>query len=192
MLSAVADYINQKVGGANAVYEKREAGDDVVYVDPKSIVDVCQALKLSDYDYNVLQVITGCDFPEENIIEVSYIINSFTKNHDEELILKVKLPRDNPEVETVEGVWKSANWQERECYDMVGVTFKNHSDFRRILCPDDWEGFPLRKDYQAAEKYKHMTIYPAEKMNNPDREFADKLKAEERAKKASDAPPPAQ
>ena len=102
---------------------------------------------------------------------------SFTKNN--ELILKVKLPKESPsatpEIESVCSVWKAADWQERECYDMVGVIFKNHPDFRRILCPEDWEGWPLRKDYDVAEEYHGMTINPEEKVNNADHFFFKKI-----------------
>ena len=80
-------------------------------------------------------------------------------------------------------VYSAANWQERECYDMLGVRFKNHPDHRRILCPDDWEGFPLRRDYEAAKSYRGMEIYPDDKMNFEDREFAQKQKELEKAEK---------
>ena len=187
MLSEVANFINSKVSSANAKHEAREAGNDVIFVDPAAILEVCKALKNSDYDYNVLQVMTGTDFPQDNQLEVSYIINSFTKNHAEELILKTRVPRDNPELDSVTSVWRSADWLERECYDMVGVKFNNHPDFRRILCPDDWEGYPLRRDYKAAEKYNNMTIYPEAKMNIPDRGFAAKLKEQEKSARQPEA-----
>ena len=184
MFDKVLGLINDRVPHAQANLEKREAGNDVVYVESNAIELVCKVLRDSELDFNVLHVITGCDY--EDRIEVSYIINSFTKNYADELILKVKLPRDNPSVDSVYKVYKSAEWQERECYDMLGVTFNNHPDLRRILCPEDWEGFPLRKDYKPAEKYLHMTINPEEKMNLADREFADKLKEQEKAKKAQE------
>lgn len=172
--------INSKVSGASATHEAREIGDSPIFVAPEYIKSACETLKAS-CGFNVLQVITGCDY--EDRIEVSYILANYTTGDD--LILKIKLPRDNPKVESVCGVWKAANYQERECYDMLGVTFEGHPDHRRILCPDDWEGFPLRKDYQAAEKYKHMTIYPEDKMNFPERQFADKQKEAEKAAKAA-------
>lgn len=176
-------HLGRKVPEAQAVFEKREAGDSVIFVNPQSLAKVCQILKDDpSYQFNVLQVITGCDYPPERI-EVSYILASYVKNL--ELILKVKLPRDNPKVGTVSHVWKAANFQERECFDMVGVTFEGHPDHRRILCPDDWEGFPLRKDYVAAKSYRGMEIYPVEKLNFPDREFAEKQKLAERATKKS-------
>ena len=68
-------------------------------------------------------------------------------------MLKVDLPRDNPRVPTLAGVWKVANWQEREVFDLLGVIFEGHSDLRRIMLPEDWVGYPLRKDYVEEEEY---------------------------------------
>jgi NADH-quinone oxidoreductase subunit C len=67
--------------------------------------------------------------------------------------VKVETDRDKPTIATVEGVWKAATWLEREIYDLFGVNFEGHSDLRRILLPDDWVGYPLRKDYQEAGGY---------------------------------------
>ena len=79
-----------------------------------------------------------------------------------ELILKVRLPRGDennlPKVDSVCSVWKAANFQERECYDMMGVEFNNHPDLRRILCPEDWEGYPLRKDYEEPDYYRGVPV----------------------------------
>jgi NADH-quinone oxidoreductase subunit C len=63
------------------------------------------------------------------------------------IALRVDLDRNKPEVESVTGIWKGANFQEREVYDLMGVVFTGHPDLRRILLPEDWEGHPLRKDY---------------------------------------------
>jgi len=164
MHNEVAAFLNSSVSGSQATAVIAELGDSTVFVDSSKIFEVCKALRHSQWDFNVLQVITGCDYPDR--IEVSYILASYTHNH--ELILKTKLPRTNPELESVVSIWKAANFQERECYDMLGVVFKNHPDLRRILCPDDWQGFPLRKDYVVQEKYLDMTVNPAHKINSGD------------------------
>jgi NADH-quinone oxidoreductase subunit C len=65
----------------------------------------------------------------------------------------VNAPRDNPVVQTVENVWKAANWLEREIYDLLGVVFTGHCDLRRLLMPEDWIGYPLRKDFVEPEEY---------------------------------------
>jgi len=70
----------------------------------------------------------------------------------------VRVPKDNPHVPSVESVWKTANWHEREAYDLIGVVFDGHPDLRRILLPDDWEGHPLRKDYKVPEFYNGMKV----------------------------------
>ena len=79
------------------------------------------------------------------------------------LVLKVKLPRwkddqpgQLPEVSSVEGVWRGADWHEREVFDLSGIRFLGHPDLRRILCPEDWDGYPLRKDYEMPLEYHGM------------------------------------
>ncbi len=187
MHSEIVEFLNKTVPGANAEHIAAEVGDDSIFVNPEHIYKCCEELRYSSqWDFNVLQVITGCDYSDR--IEVSYILASFTKNL--ELILKVKLPKsspsDTPEIDSVCELWVAANFQERECYDMVGVIFKNHPDFRRILCPDDWEGFPLRKDYVVQKTYRGMEVNPPEKVNTDDHYFGDRLKREsEEPKKVS-------
>src|SRR4029079_19158049 len=80
-----------------------------------------------------------------------YDLWSFEHRHM--IAIKVFTPRDNPSVPSVADLWPAADWHEREAYDMFGIDFPGHSDLRRILCADDWEGFPLRKDYQFPREY---------------------------------------
>jgi NADH-quinone oxidoreductase subunit C len=92
---------------------------------------------------------TGVDYKDR--VEVVYHLFSYRHRHS--CVLKVKLPRDNSSVETVEEIWRSANWMEREIFDLLGVTFEGHSDLRRILMPEDWPGYPLRKDFVEPLEY---------------------------------------
>lgn len=140
-----------------------------VKVDPNStpkalIVDhidlnkICHELYQNPSAYfDMLSCITGIDNGvEANTMEVVY--NLYSIPFHQSLMLKVILPREDPEVDTLCTVWKSANWLEREVYDMFGVKFRNHPDLRRILMPNDWEGFPLRKDYQHQELYRGIEV----------------------------------
>ena len=104
--------------------------------------------------FDHLETLAGVDYKDR--VEVVYVMYSMTHRH--RYSLKCKLPREEPRVPTVESVWRVANWHEREAYDMVGVVFEGHSDLRRILCPDDWEGWPLRKDYKAPKIYRDMPV----------------------------------
>ena len=184
-----SDLINQNVPGANATHKEVEVGDSSITVSAEKILDVCKFLKESaETGFNVLQVVSGVDFPEENQIEVNYILANFHKTT--QLILKVRVPRgdDNnlPKVDSVCSVWKSANFQERECYDMLGVDFVGHPDLRRILCPyEGWVGHPLRKDYKVQEEFGGMIVNPVEKMNIEDRAFGTRLQKERGEKQVS-------
>lgn len=179
MHNQIAEKLNSLVSGSNAVVNTATVGDSSITVEAEKILEVCKALKSEGF--NVLQVITGTDYADR--IELTYILADFTKNL--ELLLKVKLPRGNgqgnnrdtlPKINSVVSVWSAANFQERETYDMIGVNFVGHPDHRRILTPDDWQGYPLRKDYVVQETYLDMVVNPPGKINTEDHFFGKKLK----------------
>ena len=104
--------------------------------------------------FDLLSCITGVDYPEREEgaeIEVIYNLDSTVNHH--ELTVKVKLPRSAPRVASVESIWATADWHERETYDLVGVIFEGHHHLVRILCADDWVGHPLRKDYEPPDSF---------------------------------------
>lgn len=132
-----------------------ELGEALLWVKPEKIVAVCQKL-LSDLGFNRLSGLTVIDrYPMEPRFEVLYLLHSIKRN--ERLKLKVALAGENPEVESVVGVWSGANWYEREAFDLFGVKFLNHPDLRRIMMPDNWVGHPLRRDYPThGHKYSYQ------------------------------------
>ena len=154
-----------KITGANL-----EAIDPWIEVAPQGIVEVCRHLR-SDaaLQFDLLNCISGVDYFEadpkkaaktgwEPHTEIVYHLSSTVKKHT--LVLKVILPRwkndtpgELPEVPSVNSVWRTADWHEREVYDLSGVNFTGHPDLRRILCPEDWVGYPLRKDYEMPLEY---------------------------------------
>lgn len=107
-----------------------------------------------DLLFDYLVNLTGMDYGSE--LGVVYHIQSISHNH--KIVLKVILPKDNPSIQSVEKVWKTANWHEREAYDMFGIIFENHPFLVRILTPYDWEGYPLRKDYKQPEFYHGIQV----------------------------------
>lgn len=127
------------------------AGDPFCFVaDPARLAEVCLFLRdAPDLRFDFLEAVSGVDH-KDHVCAVYHLL-SYAHKHT--FVLKVKLPKDAPQVPTVEGVWSTANWHERETYDLVGIEFPGHSDLRRILLPDDWEGHPLRKDYKEKADY---------------------------------------
>jgi NADH-quinone oxidoreductase subunit C len=109
------------------------------------IASICGFLK---YDQNFVRLssVTAVDrYPAEPRFEVVYHLHSVERNA--RVRLKCRVRGEDPVIESVTSVWRGANWYEREVFDLFGIRFLNHPDLRRILMPDDWEGFPLRKDY---------------------------------------------
>jgi NADH-quinone oxidoreductase subunit C len=119
--------------------------ETTLIVDPAQIVSLCTYLRDSE-KYNRICTITALDWhPAEPRFEVVYHLHSTSAN--QRLRLKCKLQGTQPEIDSVTGVWRGANWYERETFDMFGIVFRDHPNLIRILMPVDWEGYPLRKDY---------------------------------------------
>ena len=140
-------------GAISAGAESR--GEVTLAVAPAHLIALAQFLK-NQQGYERLSAVTCVDWhPREPRFEVVYQLHSI--RHNLRLRLKVTLGSDKPEVESVVGVWRSANWYEREVFDLFGVTFLHHPDLRRILMPESWDGHPLRKDFPVhGHKYSYQ------------------------------------
>ncbi len=130
---------------ASVLDVKEHRGEVTVTVKKEDIVPICQFLK-DEAGYNFLCDLCGVDYlgQQPRFMVVYNLYNIATK---ERLRVKVPVAEDDACVDTVSTVWATANWHERECWDLMGISFNNHPDLRRILMPADWEGHPLRKDY---------------------------------------------
>ena len=124
---------------------KYERGELTLEVAPVKIVSICGFLKY-DQQFVRLSTVTAVDrYPAEPRFEVVYHLHSIERN--ERVRVKCRLGGQDPAIDSVASVWRSADWYEREVFDLFGIRFANHPDLRRIMMPDDWEGHPLRKDY---------------------------------------------
>ncbi len=143
-MNAAVERLKEKF--ADAILEVAEyRAETSVTLKKEVVVPVCAFMK-QELGYNLLTDLCGVDFlgRHPRFMVVYHLYNLQTK---ERLRLKVPVAESDPRVETVSGVWRTANWHERECWDLLGIAFTNHPDLRRILMPADWEGHPLRKDY---------------------------------------------
>src|SRR5262245_58003985 len=165
----VSEILGQRFG--NKITGKNiEAVDPWIAVEPAALAEVAQFCRDDNrLRFDSLQCVSGVDYLEtdpkkvkkagfEPHVEVLYHLYSFTYKH--KLVLKVILPRWQgdetgriPEVPSVAAVWPTGDWHEREVYDLTGVNFLGHPNLIRILCPEDWVGYPLRKDYEFPEEY---------------------------------------
>jgi NADH-quinone oxidoreductase subunit C len=124
---------------------KHDRGELTLEIDPARIVEACRKLKY-ELDFVRLSDVTAVDrYPAEPRFEVIYHLHSLSRN--ERLRLKCRVGGETPEIESVTSVWRSANWYEREVFDLFGIHIRNHPNLKRIMMPDHWEGHPLRKDY---------------------------------------------
>jgi len=133
-------------------------GQTAVTLDREAIVNACQMLRDDpDLDFNFLAALTAVDYwPSEPRFKIVYQLYSLANK--EFIGLRAQLSNESPEISTIESIYPNANWHEREVFDMFGVTFKNHSDQRRIIMPYDWEGHPLRKDYPLGYEEVQFTF----------------------------------
>lgn len=133
-----------------------------VVVSTENLLKICELLHSHpELYFDRLACLTALDNgPKDGTIEVIYHLDSITKGR--QFIVKVLVARQNadnlPKVPSVTGIWQTANWHEREAYDLVGVYFDGHPDLRRILMPADWQGHPLRKDYEQQTDYHGVKV----------------------------------
>ncbi|HMR18776.1 MAG TPA: NADH-quinone oxidoreductase subunit C [Sphingobacterium sp.] len=133
-----------------------------IQINPSPLADICKWLRDNPkYYFDFLANITAVDYYPEERFAVVYNLTSMP--FQLQLTLRVELLHgrsadDLPELPSVSGVWRTANWHEREAFDLMGIYFTGHPDLRRILMPDDWEGYPLRKDYEDPETYHGIPV----------------------------------
>jgi NADH-quinone oxidoreductase subunit C len=133
---------------AKIEFQQGQAGDPWLLVQSADLIQVIQILK-NNLGMNYLACLSGIDY--ETALGVVYQIRSLTGKFD--VMIKVLIPKDNPVLSSLTKLYPAAEWFEREAYDLVGIQFQGHPDLRRIMMPDDWIGYPLRKDYQAPADY---------------------------------------
>lgn len=116
------------------------------------------AFAKADLSCETLHDLTAVDSKDRKTLEVQVRLWSYAKRHW--VNLKADVDRADPRIASLEPLWKAADWHERECYDMFGVVFEGHPNLARILCPEDWVGWPLRKDYEYPESYHGIPGIP--------------------------------
>jgi len=127
-----------------------------IFVTPDKINAVSFYLRDAEsLQFESLSCLSGVDYNKDSLAVV-YHLYSFALN--QKLVVKVLVTKEKPDVDSVTDVWATAEWHEREAFDLFGINFLNHPDLRRILLPEDWEGFPLRKDYKVQEFYNGMKV----------------------------------
>ncbi|MFL5809476.1 MAG: NADH-quinone oxidoreductase subunit C [Flavisolibacter sp.] len=118
----------------------------IVNIDSQSWKNFAQSLRHSAFDFDYLFCLTCVDWKTH--LTMVYHLSSTTHRHT--IVIKAQLDRANPEIETVSDIWRTAEFHEREVYELFGVKFLHHPDLRKLILTDDFEGFPLRKDFEDA------------------------------------------
>ena len=162
IFAEIKDLLVTKFGLDVIASEETSGLQHALLIDPDKIAEVCLELRDNPATYfDFLSCLSGIDYGvNENRFGIVYHLSSIP--YSTQIVLKVSKTNERgdelPSFQSIASVYKAADWHEREAYDMVGVFFENHPDMRRILLPDDWDGFPLRKDYNEAEEYKGIKI----------------------------------
>ncbi len=152
----IHDKIKSQFPDAVVEFKPDAVTEPYIVVRPELIREISQFISADpDLKFDYLMSLSGVDFNDGNL-GVVYHIYSMEKRH--RIVIKVKVPKEKPEMPSVEPIWKTANWHEREVFDLFGIVFHDHPDMRRILLPDDWEGYPLRKDYKVQEYYRGFKV----------------------------------
>jgi NADH-quinone oxidoreductase subunit C len=162
-IAEIKSLLIEKFGQDVVVGEETTGLQPALLIDPDRIAEVCLELRDNPQTYfDFLSCLSGVDYGvEAGRFGVVYHLASIP--YQRQLTLKVSKENSRdleclPSFPTISSVYRSADWHEREAFDMIGIFFEGHPDLRRILLPDDWDGYPLRKDYKTAEFYKGIKI----------------------------------
>lgn len=162
-MTRIIDLLASRFGDQAVVAELHSGLQPALVVNLNLLPQICLFLRDHEETYfDFLSCISAVDDGlDAKTFTVVYHLASIPYNH--QLTLKVIIENDRqlnnlPVVPSVVSVWRTADWHEREAFDLMGIYFEGHPDLRRILLPDDWEGYPLRKDYQEAETYHGIAI----------------------------------
>ncbi|MDP6852320.1 MAG: NADH-quinone oxidoreductase subunit C [Candidatus Marinimicrobia bacterium] len=150
--SEITDHIESKTSGKISLIE----GKDVIQVTPDNWLEVATLLKDdTSLQFDYLMCISSYDKGNNKTYGAAYNFFSVQLNHYIEVRVEVE---DGTSIPSVAGLWRAADWHEREAYDMMGLHFENHPDLKRILLSEDWEGYPLRKKYTEPDYYHGMPV----------------------------------
>ncbi len=128
--------------------EKKGLRDPYILIENEALPEICQFLRDDERTrFDMLHCISAVDWPDY----FESVYHLFSMHHRHWVILKVRISKTDPHVPTVSHVWPAADWHEREAYDLMGIVYDGHPNLTRILLPEEWEGHPLRKDYQFPE-----------------------------------------
>lgn len=146
----IAKMVEEKFAG-QVLGTTTYAGQVAIMVKKDMIRDICLYLKDDpSLKMDHLADLTAVDYstyPNDTGLRFEVVYNLISTEYHHRIRLKVRVPEDDPRVDTVSLIWQTANWHERETFDLMGIKFDGHPDLRRILLPEDWEGHPLRKEY---------------------------------------------
>lgn len=159
----IKELIAEHSGPETIVSENISGLQPILTIPKEKLQEVARLLWSNDKTYfDYLSCITAIDNGEKaGTMEVAYNFYSIPFNHH--FTLRVEVAREEegkslPEIPTLTGIYRTAEWHEREAFDLFGIVFKGHPDMRRILLPADWEGYPLRKDYKEQEYYHGIKV----------------------------------
>ncbi|NGM64346.1 NADH-quinone oxidoreductase subunit C [Sphingobacterium sp. SGR-19] len=162
MITKIRDLIVANIGEQAVVRIEEEHLQPILIVNAENLVEIAIFLRDTEGCYfDFLSNVSAVDYYPDNRFAVVYHLASIP--YQTQFILKVEIENDRrlenlPAIPSVSAVWRTADWHEREAFDLMGIFFTGHPDLRRILLPDDWQGYPLRKDYEDAETYHGIAI----------------------------------
>ncbi|MCI0707960.1 MAG: NADH-quinone oxidoreductase subunit C [Ignavibacteriae bacterium] len=151
----IHDNLRAKFGDA-VVESKLDAQQPWIRIAADKTNAICTFLRDEPaFQFDFMSCLSGVDYNDGNL---GIVYHLYSMTHKHKAVIRVNCPKDNARIQSVHDIWGTANWHEREAFDMYGIQFDGHPDLRRILCPDDYPGFPLRKDFQVPEFYNGMKV----------------------------------